>query len=121
MYSAAFIFEPGEYDAEFHRLNAIIDAVARASPGFLGVESWRAVEGSRRNVTYYWRDLDSLREFSRHPAHQEAKRQHARWYAGYHVAVSEVLRSYGDGAFEHLTPNTRNAAPGADPERESAP
>ena len=47
MYSAAFSFEPGEYDAEFHRLNAIIDAVARAAPGFAGVESWQAVDGGR--------------------------------------------------------------------------
>ena len=38
MYSAAFIWEPGIYDAEFHRLNALIEEVARSLPGFLGVE-----------------------------------------------------------------------------------
>lgn len=109
IYSAAFIFVPGEYDAEFHRLNAIIDEVARSMPGFLGVDSWIAAEGDQRNVTYYWSDLETLREFSTHPAHQEAKRQYARWYKGYHIVVSEVLRSYGDGAFPHLTPNDRRA------------
>ena len=107
MYSAAFIFEPGEYDAEFHQLNALIDAVAKASPGYLGRESWAASEGTRRNVTYYWRDLDSLKAFSRDPVHQEAKRQQSRWYQGYHIVVAQVLRSYGDGGFTHPTPNDR--------------
>jgi hypothetical protein len=32
--------EPGEYDTEFHRLNALIDEAATANPGFLGSESW---------------------------------------------------------------------------------
>ncbi|HEX2082896.1 MAG TPA: hypothetical protein VHF86_05360 [Xanthomonadaceae bacterium] len=70
MYSAAFIWEPGTYDAEFHRLSAI-------------------------------------KALSTHPVHQQAKREYARWYAGYHIVVSQVLRSYGDGAFEHVMPNAR--------------
>lgn len=111
MYSVAFLYEPGEYDADFHRLNAAIDAVARASPGFVGAESWQATEGARRNATYYWRDLDSLRAFSLHPAHLEAKRQYARWYRGYHIVVCEVLRSYGDGGFAHFTPDDRTRRP----------
>jgi heme-degrading monooxygenase HmoA len=103
LYSAAFIFEPGEYDAEFHRLNALIAAAAKASPGYLGTESWQAPAGSLRNVTYYWRDLESLQAFSRDPSHLEAKRQYSRWYLGYQIVVSEVLRSYGDGRIAHLT------------------
>lgn len=107
MYSAAFIFEPGQYDDEFHRLNDIIYAVAKSLPGFLGVDSWQSTSGSLRNVTYFWSDLETLKTFSAHPAHQEAKRQYARWYQGYHIVVSQVLRSYGDGALKHITPNER--------------
>lgn len=107
MYSAAFIWEPGEYDAEFHRLNAIVDGIARSLPGFLGVESWQAVAGTRRNATYYWDSLDTLQAFAMHPSHREAKRQYSRWYKGYHIVVSEVVRSYGDAAFDHFTPNER--------------
>ena len=110
MYSAAFIFEPGEYDAEFHRLNALIDAVAEANPGYVGRESWQAAEGSRRNVTYYWRDLESLHAFSRDPVHLEAKSQYARWYRGYHIVIAEVVRAYGDSAFAHTVPNSRSKA-----------
>ena len=107
MFIASFIYTPGLYDDEFHRLNAIIDAVAKSLPGFLGAESWQATNNNRRNATYYWRDLDTLKAFSAHPAHQEAKRQYAKWYQGYHIVISEVVRSYGDGSLPHLTPNDR--------------
>lgn len=97
MYIAAFHWLPGRYDEQFHALNAVIDAVARANPGFIAAESWRSADGSRGCVNYYWRDLESLQAFARDPAHLEAKRQYARWYEGYHVVISEVVRSYGDG------------------------
>jgi heme-degrading monooxygenase HmoA len=107
MFCAAFIWEPGSYDAEFHRLNDLIDQVALALPGYLGVETWQNSDGTRRCANYYWRDLETLRAFSTHPTHQEAKRQYAQWYKGYHIVISEVIRSYGDGHFEHITPNNR--------------
>lgn len=107
MISASFIFEPGQYDDEFHRLNDLIREAANATPGFLGSESWRSPDGTRTNATYYWADLEALKEFSSHPRHLEAKRQYSRWYAGYHIVVSEVIRSYGDGAFPHFTPNEK--------------
>jgi len=107
MYSATFTWEPGEYGQEFHRLNEIIEDVAQSMDGFLGVESWQSADGSRRCAVYYWDSLDTLKSFSTHPAHLEAKRQYTRWYKGYHVVVAEVLRSYGDDYFEHVTPNER--------------
>ena len=104
MHSAAFIYRPGEYDDEFHRLNDIIQAAAEALPGYLGVESWQSADGKLRNATYYWSDLAALREFSMHPSHLEAKRNYTRWYQGYHIVISEVIRSYGDRAFTNITP-----------------
>jgi len=113
MYIASFIYEPGNYDAEFDRLNAIIDSVARGLPGFLGAESWLAATGTRRQATYYWDSLDTLRQFAAHPAHQEAKRQYARWYDAYHVVISERVRSYGNGALDHPTASERLKTPAA--------
>jgi heme-degrading monooxygenase HmoA len=107
MYSVSFIFEPGTYDARFHELNALIEAAARASPGYIGTESWRSADGRRANATYYWASLAELLEFSSHPQHIEAKRQYQRWYRGYHIVIAEVVRSYGDGVFAHFTPNAR--------------
>jgi len=106
MYSVSFIFEPGTYDARFHELNALIDAAARASAGYIGTESWRSADGKRVNATYYWSSLEELREFASHPRHLEAKRQYQKWYRGYHIVIAQVVRSYGDGKLDHFTPNT---------------
>jgi heme-degrading monooxygenase HmoA len=103
MYSAACIFQPGTYDAEFQRLDALIHEVARELQGFLGSETWISPDGKIRNATYYWSDLESLKIFSQHPDHLEAKRNYAQWYDGYHVIISKVERVYGDGALEHVT------------------
>ena len=107
MYSAAFLFEQETYDDRFHELNALIDAAAVATPGYLGRESWRSSDGARSNATYYWKSLKALHEFSMHPKHLEAKREYRRWYRGYHIVIAQVIRSYGDGAFAHITSNDR--------------
>jgi heme-degrading monooxygenase HmoA len=107
MYSAAFIFRPGQYDDEFHRLNDLIDQAALDTPGYLGAENWRSDDGSTLNATYYWETLEALKAFSRNKHHLEAKKQYSRWYDGYHIVVSEVLRSYGDAGIKHLTPDAR--------------
>jgi heme-degrading monooxygenase HmoA len=110
MFSSSFIWEPGTYDAEFNELNALIEAAANSTPGFLGVEEWRTEDGKRRNATYYWDSLESLKALSLHPKHLEAKRRYAQWYNGYHVVISEVVKSYGDSGFKHVTPKTESAA-----------
>ena len=30
------------------------------------------------------------------------ERQYARWYDGYQIVISEVVRTYGDGRMPHL-------------------
>ena len=54
MFSAAFIFRPGTYDDEFHRLNELIDKAANNTPGYLGAETWQSKDGKTLNATYYW-------------------------------------------------------------------
>lgn len=108
MFSAAFIFKPGNFDDEFHRLNGLIDAAAKETSGFIGAETWNSADGDVLNATYYWDTLDALKEFSRNPHHLEAKRQYARWYDGYHIVISEIVRSYGDETIPHFTPNDRS-------------
>lgn len=107
MLSASFIFTETDLDADFFRLDAMIAEAAEATPGFLGKENWIAPDGSRKNSVYYWRDKAALQAFSRHPRHQEAKRQYEKWYGGFHVVIAEVVKSYGDGALDHITPNGR--------------
>ena len=108
MFSAAFIFRPGNYDDEFHRLNDLIDEAAQSTDGYLGAETWHSADGKTLNATYFWDSLEALSAFSRNPHHLEAKKQYSRWYDGYHIVISEVVRSYGDDTIPHLTPNDRS-------------
>ncbi len=103
MYSVAFIFEPGELDDEFHSLNKLIQEAAESTDGYIGQEFWLSPDRKKCNTTYYWRDGEALKEFSKNSKHLEAKRQYSKWYNGYQVVVSEVRHSYGDGKIVHAT------------------
>lgn len=107
MYSVAFIFEPGTYDERFYALDALIEEAARGTPGYLGSELWCSLDGVLTNTTYFWETEESLRAFSIEPRHLEAKRQYTQWYKGFHIVVSQVVRSYDDGTLPHITPNQR--------------
>ena len=107
MLMVSFIFTEKNLDADFYALDKAIDEAARAVPGFLGKESWVASDGSKRNSVYYWENKTALDEFSRNRKHLEAKRRYKEWYGGLHIVISEVQKSYGDGAFSHITPNAR--------------
>jgi heme-degrading monooxygenase HmoA len=101
MYSSTFIFAAGAYDAEFHRLDEAIAAVAKSIPGYLGEESWESQATGLVSNVYYWETLEALQALMKHPRHLEAKAAQARWLNGYQVIVAEVLRTYGDGRLPH--------------------
>jgi heme-degrading monooxygenase HmoA len=96
MYSSTFIFAKAEWNEEFYRLDEEIAKAARATPGYLGEESWENKENGLISNVYYWESLDALQSLIRHPTHLEAKSKQANWLAGYQVVISQVLRTYGD-------------------------
>jgi heme-degrading monooxygenase HmoA len=91
-----FIFKPGTYDEEFHRLDGEIDEYARSLPGYDHVELWQSSDGTLVNAVYYFTDRESLGALSRFPQHREAQGQVRRWYEGYRIVVTEVTATYGD-------------------------
>ncbi len=97
MICVQFIFKPGTYDDDFHRLDAQIDQYARGLRGFEKVETWQSPEGDIVNAVYYFADKESLGQLSRFPQHREAQGQVRRWYDGYRIVVSEITATYGDG------------------------
>lgn len=103
MYSATFIFDKKDFDAEFHQLDAEIAEAARRSTGYLGEEAWEDPRTGRCCNVYYWSDELGLRELIANPRHQAAKAAQARWLSGYQVILSKVLRSYGDDRIDHPT------------------
>lgn len=100
-FSATFTFAKGDYDAEFHALDAVIAEVAKSTPGYLGEESWENSAAGLISNVYYWDSLQALQSLMQHPAHLQAKQQQGRWLRGYQVVIAEVLRSYGDGGIPH--------------------
>ena len=67
-------------------------ALARAQPGFLGVESARDPEGLGITVSY-WRDADSIARWKQHAEHLVAQATGKRtWYEAYELRVARVER-----------------------------
>lgn len=67
--------------------------LARRQPGFLGLESAREDIGV---TVSYWSDLNSIRQWKRNLAHQEAQRLgRESWYSDYRVRIAKVERNYG--------------------------
>lgn len=101
MYSSTFIFATKPFDAEFHRLDQVIAAAAKATPGYLGEEAWENTGTGQVSNVYYWESLEALQALVQHPAHLEAKAAQSNWLAGYQIIISKVLRTYGDGVLDH--------------------
>ena len=95
MICCSFIFEPGEYDAEFDELDSKIDQFARALPGFIKTERWQSADGKFVNAAYFFRDREAVASLASYPEHLTAKAHYAKWYRSYRVDVMEVSGSYG--------------------------
>lgn len=102
MFAAQFIFRPGDYDEEFHRLDASIDEYAASLAGFLGVERWLSADGITKNSIYYFDSMETITKFARFEDHREAKKKVDNWYNGYQVIISEIKASYGDGKIDTI-------------------
>lgn len=107
MFQATFVFKPGKIDREFHDRNAEIGKRAAAIEGFLGEESWQSPDGTLRQAVYYWASQEGLTAFVNDKAHREAKKEQGRWYEGYHVIISKITNTYGDGRLLHPTGDAR--------------
>lgn len=101
MICCQFVFEPGEYDDEFHSLDAKIEIFAQALPGYVSVHRWQSADGRFKNSNYFFKDQASVKELARYPEHLTAKKEYSRWYKGYQILITEVLHSYGDGNIQY--------------------
>ena len=104
MISATFIFQKKQYDEEFFRLDSSIEEANQRNPEYLGKDSWENREKNLLCVVYYYKSMDGVSDLRNVASHKTAKAQYTKWYEGYHVVISEVVKSYGDGFIEHPTP-----------------
>lgn len=79
------------YDAAATRMLEL----ARAQPGFLGVESARGADGFGITVSF-WASEDAIAAWRRHAEHADARRHgRERWYAHFELRVAKVERASG--------------------------
>ena len=102
MYSSTFIFAKKQFDNEFYRLDQAIAEAAKEIPGYIGEETWENSNTGLVSNVYYWETLESLQALIKHPKHLEAKAAQESWLNGYHVVISEVIKTYGDAKLTSL-------------------
>ena len=101
MFTSTFTFAKGQYDDDFHALDAVIAEVARAIPGYLGEEAWENAGTGLISNVYYWDSMEALQALMQHPEHIRAKQLQACWLKGYQVVIAQVVRTYGDRGIPH--------------------
>lgn len=90
-----FVSQRSDADAEgYAAAAAAMEALARAQPGYRGIDSVRDAAGLGITVSY-WTDEAAAAAWRAHPAHAAIRaRGRAVWYDRYSVAVATVARSY---------------------------
>lgn len=86
-------------DDGYGAMSARMVELARAHPGYLGMESLRTAEGHGITLSY-WESEAAILAWKRDAEHLEAQRLgRERWYAGYALRVAKVERQafYGEG------------------------
>lgn len=101
MFTSTFTFAKGEYDEDFHALDAAIAEAAKAIPGYLGEEAWDNPSTGLVSNVYYWKSMEALETLMKHPVHQQVKARQAEWLKGYHIVIAQVVGCYGDGRILH--------------------
>ena len=84
--------------------------MAKATPGYLGEETWENSETGLVSNVYYWETLEALQQLVQHPRHLEAKARQHDWLDGYQVVIAQVIRTYGDTRLRHWLPATAELA-----------
>jgi len=83
-----------EDDAGYAAMADRMEQLARAQPGFVGIDSTKNSSGFGITVSY-WDSLDSIRAWHSNAEHQVAQlRGKEQWYESFQLHVSKVERNY---------------------------
>ena len=91
-YAVIFTSVRTETDENYGDTSELMAKMAKAQPGFLGVESARNEIGI---TVSYWKDLDSIKNWKKVMEHKAAQQKGRRtWYKNYTVRIALVEREY---------------------------
>lgn len=81
-------------EADYSRMAAAMEELARRQPGFLGIESARNADGTGITVSY-WESEEAIANWKAQADHRIAQR-HGKmdWYSTYSVRIARVEREY---------------------------
>ena len=84
-----------EHGADYARVAARMDELARRQPGFIDIVSVRDPGTGEGISVSYFADEASALSWKAHPEHLEAQRRGiAEFYEAYDVTVAQVVRAY---------------------------
>lgn len=91
-YAVIFTSLRTEGDNGYNKMSDKIEALVKEQPGYLGMETARNEIGI---TVCFWKDMDSIKEWSKNLKHQEAKNKgRSLWYDDYKVRISKVEIEY---------------------------
>jgi heme-degrading monooxygenase HmoA len=91
-YAVIFTSTRTESEAGYAETANKMLALAKAQPGFMGVESARDEIGI---TVSYWESLDAIQNWKSNMAHLEAQENgRTTWYKNYKVRIAKVEREY---------------------------
>lgn len=99
----SFIFDKKEYDDEFYALDAKIEAFTKATPGFIGMESYTDPQSSRVINNYYWSSRSAMESLMKNVEHLKAKELSGKWIAGYQVIIAKIEGAHNDNMSHPLS------------------
>lgn len=78
---------------DYATMSAEMDRLARSSPGFVDVKSFKAEDGERLTVVW-WQDEETLKGWRENLRHLFAKKTgREKWYEYYKMDVATVTRT----------------------------
>ncbi len=94
-YAVIFSSKRTQGDRGYAEMAVRMEELAKAMPGFLGIESVRNSTGMGITVSYWQTEQDILR-WKQNAEHLDAQEGgKSKWYADYSIRVAKVERAYG--------------------------
>lgn len=91
-YAVIFTSKRTEVDNGYAEMSVLMENLAKAQDGYLGIESARNEVGI---TVSYWKDLEAIKNWKQQTDHLIAQRKgRSDWYSWYKVRICEVVRDY---------------------------